>query len=39
MVGDAAGDVSVLIKVVAGTHSVITVGDLQGDSCGQVATD
>jgi hypothetical protein len=36
---DAAGNVGVLIEVVAGTHSVITIRDLQGNSHGQVTTD
>jgi len=36
---DSAGDVGVLVSVVAGADAVIAVRDLQGHACGDVAAD
>ena len=38
-VGDAAGDVSVFVEVVAGADPVVAIGDLQGDSVDEVSAD
>jgi hypothetical protein len=39
VVGDAAGDVGVFVEVVAGADAVVSVGDLQGGSVGEVSAD